>query len=308
MLYIDIPTKISGIYRINFPNNKYYIGRAVNIKRRIHEHYAKQDNTVCQAALKKYYMSYKDIDIEILEEIPDCDFDLLVKKEEYWIKYYNTCDKEKGYNKTDKGCGSNFGTKNTASKISEEELFCIISLLKEGKTNIEIGKKYNLHPDTIGKINQGKTYFNPSLDYPIRISPMIKRGLEKETSLAETQYNLIIDLLKNSSLAVNDIAKKVGCNRTTISKINQGKHFYCEQINEIFPIRKSNRRFKKLTEAEILEIINDLKNTDFSMIKLALKYNCSRDTIGDINSGKSHKQEDIEYPIRKKGYYPNRTL
>jgi predicted GIY-YIG superfamily endonuclease len=42
MKITDITTKISGIYKINFPNNKIYIGRSVDIKRRIKEHYIKK--------------------------------------------------------------------------------------------------------------------------------------------------------------------------------------------------------------------------------------------------------------------------
>lgn len=34
----DCPKGISGIYKINFPNGKSYIGRAVDIKSRIKEH------------------------------------------------------------------------------------------------------------------------------------------------------------------------------------------------------------------------------------------------------------------------------
>ena len=35
MKITDITTKVSGIYKIIFPNDKIYIGRAVDIKRRI---------------------------------------------------------------------------------------------------------------------------------------------------------------------------------------------------------------------------------------------------------------------------------
>lgn len=41
MKITDIKAKISGIYEIIFPNDKIYIGRAVDIKRRIKEHYNK---------------------------------------------------------------------------------------------------------------------------------------------------------------------------------------------------------------------------------------------------------------------------
>lgn len=47
MKYDKIPANKSGIYKINFPNGKLYIGRAKNIKNRIWEHYTKIDSTPC---------------------------------------------------------------------------------------------------------------------------------------------------------------------------------------------------------------------------------------------------------------------
>ena len=58
MKYQEIPANTSGIYQINFPNGKIYVGRAKNIKVRIWEHYTKNDNTPCQIALRKYYKSF----------------------------------------------------------------------------------------------------------------------------------------------------------------------------------------------------------------------------------------------------------
>ena len=58
MKYSELPNKFCCIYKIDFPNNKIYVGRAIDVKRRIWEHYNKKDNTPCQRALKKYYNSY----------------------------------------------------------------------------------------------------------------------------------------------------------------------------------------------------------------------------------------------------------
>lgn len=61
MKYSELSTKISGIYRIDFPNGKVYIGRAINIKRRIWEHYNKIDNTPCQKDLLNPELSIIEI-------------------------------------------------------------------------------------------------------------------------------------------------------------------------------------------------------------------------------------------------------
>ena len=67
---------IAGIYKINYPNGKIYIGQSQNIKKRILEHNQRarkieSNRTLqaCDAALRKY--NYEIEEIEILEEIKD---------------------------------------------------------------------------------------------------------------------------------------------------------------------------------------------------------------------------------------------
>ena len=75
MKITDITTKISGIYKINFPNNKIYIGSAVDIKRRIKEHYSKKDNTPCQKALFYYFKIHLKLNLKFF----------LFKKNKIWM-------------------------------------------------------------------------------------------------------------------------------------------------------------------------------------------------------------------------------
>ena len=149
--YSELPSKTSGIYRIDFPNKKVYIGRSINIKRRIWEHYNKTDNTPCQFALKKFYKTYLDIEVTILEEVND--HTLIYEKEKEWIKKYNSTNKELGYNVTDGGDGGGIGIYNSASKFTQEDLNNIFALLEQNRTNVYISELYSVHPDTIGKIN-----------------------------------------------------------------------------------------------------------------------------------------------------------
>lgn len=51
---------------------------------------------------------------------------------------------------------------------------------------------------------------------------------------------------------------------------------------------------------EILnELYDDLKNTTLSYQELSNKYEVSKTTIGDINKGKTYRNKELEYPIRK---------
>ena len=94
----NLPDKICGIYKIDFPNKKIYIGQSNNIKRRMYEHNNITKNSklsycaVCDRAIIKYG---RITQITILEECLESQLD---EKEEYWISFYHSDEKEKGYN------------------------------------------------------------------------------------------------------------------------------------------------------------------------------------------------------------------
>lgn len=100
----ELQDHIIGIYKINFPNNKIYIGLSNNIKRRIKEHYNDgRAGMNCHKAIMKYYNNPDEIDVEILEQIEIEDYRILSELERKWIKYYDANNKEKGYNRTSGG-------------------------------------------------------------------------------------------------------------------------------------------------------------------------------------------------------------
>lgn len=303
MKYNEIPAQKSGIYRINFPNGKIYIGRAKDIKTRIWQHFSKIDNTPCQSALFKYYVSYKDIEIDILEEISPYDHNLICSLEKKWIAEYSATNREIGYNISPGGEGGGVGTNNPASKITEEDLKNIISLLMQQKTNVYIGNLYGLHPDTIGKINNGKHYFNQEITYPIRKGKGITDYKEKYNSFTNEQLDEVLYLLDTTELSRQQIYTQTGISPSTITNLNTGKHPYCKLINLSFPIRKS-RRTTFLNDEEIAAIKIELLNPNYSIQDIANHFNCSRDTIGDINQGKRYSSIGEDYPIRK--FYPKR--
>lgn len=50
----DLQPSMMGIYKINFPNNKIYIGKSIDIKRRIFEHNCPSNNqTPCDKAINE---------------------------------------------------------------------------------------------------------------------------------------------------------------------------------------------------------------------------------------------------------------
>lgn len=101
------------IYKItNNINRKIYIGKTTRtIKERWKEHLKKMNygKNKLYNALNKY-----EIDNFIIEEIEECDDDILNEREIYWINFYNSY--ENGYNSTGGGDG---GIQITSTKIKQ---------------------------------------------------------------------------------------------------------------------------------------------------------------------------------------------
>lgn len=101
-------SKISCIYRItNNINNKIYIGKTNNLKRRIKEYRNKTSHELNHSskyeimiAIKKY--GFKNFAFDILEE---CSEELLNEREIYWIDVLDARNPLIGYNKKTGGIG-----------------------------------------------------------------------------------------------------------------------------------------------------------------------------------------------------------
>lgn len=55
----------------------------------------------------------------------------------------------------------------------------------------------------------------------------------------------------------------------------------------------------KISDEDLWEIVQLLKNSDLSQAAIAQKFNLGNDTISEINHGKTRVLDNIEYPIRK---------
>lgn len=96
----------------------------------------------------------------------------------------------------------------------------------------EIAKKYNVAIGTIQAINEGASWKDSNIDYPIR-----KNGNPLYKNFSQDQIKLIEDLLLNTNLSINKIARRFECTQATIQNINRGKikKYWNENIH--YPIR-----------------------------------------------------------------------
>lgn len=289
--------KICGIYKINYDNNKIYIGQALNIWSRANEHNHKNIQ-ICDQALKKHQAT-----IEILEQV----FDILQldEIENKWINFYNATDKTIGYNILKNGnVSGKRGIENCNSKFNEQQLNEIINLLINNTklSYKDIANLYQVSQNTILNISQGNTYFDPNLSYPLRQNnhDFAKKDNILDYFLNEQELlNLKEDLLYRWDLQIEtDLVQKYKVPLKVIRAINQGSLFK-ENGNYIYPIRNKNvRNNQNFTIEKVKNILSDLRNSSKSMSDIGIKYNIHRDTVSKINKGKSYFIKNYDYPAR----------
>lgn len=265
-------------------NNKVYIGQSVNPEQRWKQYKSAAakapENQLITKAMNKY--GFKNFWMEILEEGVE-NYD---EREKYWIQYFNSITPN-GYNLANGGKGSGNGIYAPGAAIKNEEVLMEIidEIIQDTLPLIEIAKKFNISYQIINEINQGHTYYNSDLSYPLRES----KKFSKE-KLKQITYSLKYELDKNFS----DIAKEYKCDLSFLHDINQGKVYFREYLT--YPLRMGKMKYQQ----EYLPfLIEDLMNTSIPQTELAKKYNISRQTVSEVNTGKKGRKKDIAYPIRK---------
>ena len=239
----EVKNILSGIYKINFPNGKCYIGLSNNIHKRILQHNRKdyQLGRIVGRAIHKYGLI---TEFELLEEIPPDNRQLMNQREKYWINFYKSNQKEYGYNMTQGGDGGSMGSgiNNPNAAFNQQQLNDIINTLKNEPllTMNSIAERYNVNVETIRCINRGERYKQDNLLYPIRQSYNQTRSRKSpNANLLEEEIEEIIELLYSSNLTFTQIAEQYKTSRYTIGKINSGKSYFNPKIN--YPIRNDSK-------------------------------------------------------------------
>ena len=106
----------------------------------------------------------------------------------------------------------------------------------------------------------------------------------------------IKELLKNTDVSFEELAKKYNYSVSSILKINNGKIWFNQ--NDIYPLRVDKRNKRYYSERALL-IIDDLLNTALTQKEIAKKYGVSRSCVTMINIGENNRQPDLTYPLRK---------
>ena len=129
--------------------------------------------------------------------------------------------------------------------------------------------------------------------YNLQAQGQANKGLNK-TALPENVVEEIISKLKEKEL-ISNISEEYQLSRSYISDINNGRCLRKE--NETYPLQQN-----RITNEKYLEIIDLIKNTNYSLRKIAEYEEMNRDTIEKINKGYQkivRALYDGDFPIRE---------
>ena len=283
------PVLKKDIYIIrNDENTKCYIGQSVDYLYRFRKHKE-------EARRKSYkYKSflYDDMNrigfnhfyVEVLEE----QVDNPDEREMFWINELNTLHPN-GYNLSTGGIRypNLSGTLSHRAKITSEETLDNIydKLINTDLSIADIAKYAGVTYDIILSINEGNTYIREGYTYPLRKISMTKYEVDR----------LTFDL-KYSNKSYSELAKIYNISLNHVKAINYGISWNRDYIK--YPIRKI--LFGSKSEATKIPMIqNALISTDKTFSQIGEEYGCSENTVRRINSGETHKNDELTYPLRR---------
>ena len=226
----------SGIYKIvNKVDNKVYIGQSIDLKKRQKSHFnnlikGTHQNIYLQNAFNKY-----GIDNFYFEIIEKCDKDELNNKEIYYINYYDSLSRNKGYNIQDGGNSSSpsLETKIKLMKSKSKIDICNVVFIKEmlasGVDRKIIRSRCNISKGNLDAIASLSNFKLVAEDLNNNIVHKKRKEIDERNKKI---YDLLIEGLSNK-----DIIDRL---QVSISMIEKVKYKYPEIRNRELNIRKEN--------------------------------------------------------------------
>ena len=221
---------MKAIYKwTNVQNNKIYIGKSVDIARRLRNYrdeVKKNKQRPIISAIRKY--GFENFNFEIIEICDSLTNQEILEREQYWINFYNSKDKNFGYNILDamETPGENYsiGSKNNKARLNEEKVLNIREMIfLQNISPAEVYKIYSteISYDAFCKAYRGNTWKNVDMSMIRDISSEVKRKGNKKAKLTKEDVKEIRKLAEQENWSISEIYDKfLGiCTRGTIKRI-----------------------------------------------------------------------------------------
>ena len=200
---------ITGIYKFtNTINNKVYIGQSVDVQHRKREHLRHKEDSYFHKALQKH--GNNNFIFEVLEE---CDKTLLNEREKHWISYYQSNERDKGYNLTSGGEG--------AQKKSIQQFDLQNNFIKEFASGLEASLTTGIPAANISRCCHKRSRsaggykwkFKDDLELDYIVKPKINKGGRK------SKENVVVEWQKENPTGTKaQCIKETGLSPKTVYK------------------------------------------------------------------------------------------
>lgn len=202
---------ISGVYSItNIKNGKLYIGSSKHIHRRWREHKNLLNKNMHHSKhLQKAWNKYGE-DNFIFEIVEECDEDLLITREQYYIDLYSSADNYYGYNISEVAGMPSMtqeqrersaqiisqrlrGEGSWCNIYSEKQIISLIEDLKTGEYSYgQLSKKHNISYDIVASVagHANWKYLTDGIEFP-----KANKSTRENVKLNESDVKEIINLI-----------------------------------------------------------------------------------------------------------------
>ena len=221
---------MKAIYKwTNLQNNKIYIDKSVDVARRLRNYrdeVKKNKQRPIISAIRKY--GFENFNFEIVEICDSLTNQEILEREQYWIDFYNSKDRNFGYNILDAGDtpGEEYsiGSRNNKARLNEEKVLNIREMIfLQNIPPAEVYKIYSteISYDAFCKAYRGNTWKNVDTSMIRDISSEVKRKGNKKAKLTKEDVKEIRRLAEQENLNISEIYDKfLGvCTRGTIKRV-----------------------------------------------------------------------------------------
>jgi len=288
-----------GIYKIrNIKNDKYYIGSSIDIQDRWYQHKNSLSNNKHHSIkLQRSYNIYGENNF-IYDIIEECDKNLLIAREQYYIDTYNSY--KNGYNST-KFAGSNLGMKHS---IETKEILRQKSL---GNQNM-LNKKHTEETKEKIKLKLKGRIVSEITKQKMKISSQNRKemSIETRTKISVSKKGKKLSDENKNKISMSHLGKKQS-NETITKRVEKNKgQKRTEDIRQ--KMSENMRGIKKgqmteenkLLRSKRIALISDNDDIlkEFNGVKIcATELNIDRRRIGEILSGKRKSFKNFKFKI-----------